>query len=72
MFEQTRTANHLKVLRSCLGLTQEQFAYELGTTVSTVNRWENGRTEPSKLARNSIRGLFARKRIPFDETLLPV
>lgn len=71
MIDQIRIANHIKVLRSCLHLTQEQFAYELGTTVSTVNRWENGRTEPSKLARNSIRGLFARKQIPFDDALLP-
>jgi transcriptional regulator with XRE-family HTH domain len=29
-----------------LGLTQEQFAHEVGVTFSTVNQWENGRRRP--------------------------
>lgn len=33
-------------LRKRLGLTQEQFAQEIGVTYSTVNRWENGRRRP--------------------------
>ena len=41
-------------LRSKLGLTQEELAHELGITVGTVNRWENGRFRPSKLARSTI------------------
>jgi putative transcriptional regulator len=41
-------------LRKKLGMTQEQLARELGVTVGTVNRWENGRFRPSPLA---IRGL---------------
>ena len=47
-------------LRSKLGLTQEELAHELGITVGTVNRWENGRFRPSKLARSTILE-FARK-----------
>lgn len=41
-------------LRTKLGLTQEELAHELGITVGTVNRWENGRFRPSKLARSTI------------------
>ena len=37
-------------LRLVTGLTQEQFASELGVTYSTVNRWENGRAKPSPIA----------------------
>lgn len=29
-----------------MGLTQEQFAREVGVTFSTVNLWENGRRRP--------------------------
>jgi putative transcriptional regulator len=37
-------------LRSRLKLTQEQFAARLGVTFPTVNRWENRRSRPSKMA----------------------
>ena len=47
-------------LRSKLGMTQEELAHALGITVGTVNRWENGRFRPSKLARSTIQE-FARK-----------
>jgi putative transcriptional regulator len=36
----------VKDLRQRLGLTQEQFAYEVGVTFSTVNQWENSRRRP--------------------------
>jgi putative transcriptional regulator len=36
----------VKELRSRLGLTQEQFAQEVGVTYSTVNHWENGKRTP--------------------------
>lgn len=31
-------------------LTQEELAQNLGVTTSTVNRWENGKSTPSRLA----------------------
>ncbi|RJR32571.1 MAG: XRE family transcriptional regulator [Deltaproteobacteria bacterium] len=36
----------VKGLRERLGLTQEQFAHEVGVTFGTVNQWENGRRRP--------------------------
>jgi putative transcriptional regulator len=50
----------IRDLRLSLSMTQEEFAHALGTTVSTVNRWENGHTRPSKLARTSLAGLSGR------------
>ena len=47
-------------LRRRLHMTQEEFAHAIGVTVSTVNRWENGHIEPSRLARRAIEGLAAR------------
>lgn len=49
-------------LRRKLNMTQEQFARELGVTVGTVNRWENGRFRPSPLAERAIKKLTTRLR----------
>jgi putative transcriptional regulator len=38
-------------LRQELGVSQEDFARQLGVSFATVNRWENGRHNPSRMAR---------------------
>lgn len=40
----------VKEVRRQLALSQEELAHALGVSFATVNRWENGRTIPSKLA----------------------
>ena len=40
----------IKKLRESFGMTQEDFAHELGVTFATVNRWENRKAVPSRLA----------------------
>lgn len=52
MFDQP--SEFVRTLRRELKMTQEEFAHELGITVGTVNRWENGRFRPSKLARATL------------------
>lgn len=42
-------------LRQLLGLTQEQFAAEVGVTLVTINRWENNRAKPLPLALKQIK-----------------
>lgn len=43
------TPTEIIEIRQSLGVTQERFAALLGTTVVTVNRWENGKVSPSRL-----------------------
>ncbi len=50
----------VKKLRKEMKLTQEQFAAKVGVTFSTVNRWENGRGNPSPLALRRIKELLNR------------
>ncbi len=40
----------VKEVRVQLGLSQEDLARELGVSYATINRWENGRFSPSRLA----------------------
>lgn len=41
------TPQGIRTLRERLHLTQEVFARILGVSFATVNRWENGKTEPT-------------------------
>ncbi|MGE0821544.1 MAG: helix-turn-helix domain-containing protein [Candidatus Binatia bacterium] len=41
------TPKKIRALREHLHLTQEVFARILGVSFATVNRWENGKTEPT-------------------------
>ena len=43
-------AARLRLLRSSLGLSQEQLARRLGVSFATVNRWESGRTPSARAA----------------------
>ncbi len=52
-------ATRLRLLRTRLGLSQEQLARRLGVSFATVNRWESGRSRPSPRARLAIAELEA-------------
>ncbi|MBE9019034.1 helix-turn-helix domain-containing protein [Chroococcidiopsidales cyanobacterium LEGE 13417] len=57
---QRQISNLIRELRLETGLTQEEFAAELGVTCSSVNRWENQRGKPSKLALKLIEQMLQR------------
>src|SRR5579885_2262572 len=44
------TGQRIRRLRGKLGLTQVQFAELMGVSFASVNRWENGQSNPSPLA----------------------
>lgn len=44
----------IRKVRKELGQSQEQFAQAVGVSFATVNRWENGKTVPSQLARRAL------------------
>lgn len=49
----------LKNLREEKNWSQEDLAHELGVSFSTINRWENGKTKPSKMAQAHINRLLS-------------
>lgn len=44
----------IKTIRQTVGMSQEQFADALSTTALSVNRWENGKTQPNKMAQTQL------------------
>lgn len=48
-------AAELKRIRQRHGWSQEDLARELGVSFATVNRWENCKTKPSRLAQDKIK-----------------
>ena len=50
-------------VRKQLNLTQKEMANELGVSFATINRWENGRTVPSQLARTQFNALCKKNNI---------
>ena len=55
-------AKQVKSLREQLRISQEDLAKELGVSFATVNRWENNRTQPSKLAKKQLEQFIILKR----------
>lgn len=53
-------ANQVRKIRQQLGLSQEELAHELGVSFSTINRWENSKTVPFKLARRQFEAFCER------------
>ncbi|EDP73581.1 helix-turn-helix domain-containing protein [Hydrogenivirga sp. 128-5-R1-1] len=51
------TGKEIRELRKKLGLTQEEFAQLLGVGFTTVNRWENGKSEPRGQALEALEKL---------------
>ena len=48
----------IKAIRLELGFTQEDLARKLGLALSTVSKWEQGVSFPSRLAREKITKLL--------------
>ena len=44
----------IKAIRSAANMNQEQFAATLGTTALSINRWENGKTIPNRMAQTQL------------------
>jgi len=54
-------AQKIKSLREQLRISQEDLAKELGVSFATVNRWENTKTQPSKLAKKQLEQFITSK-----------
>ena len=56
--EQPRIAQLVRETRQCLKLSQVKLATMLGVSFHSINRWENGRAQPSPLAMKQIKELL--------------
>ncbi|WP_218943551.1 helix-turn-helix domain-containing protein [Exilibacterium tricleocarpae] len=52
----------VKTLRARLSLSQEDLAKALGVSFATVNRWENGKTTPSRLAQKQFEQFYLKQK----------
>ena len=53
----TWNPDRIKSLRNKLNISQEKLAQRIGVSWHTVNRWENGKRQPSPLAIQALEKL---------------
>ncbi|OGO35739.1 MAG: hypothetical protein A2147_06670 [Chloroflexi bacterium RBG_16_57_8] len=51
---------NIREIRTRLGCSQETLAQQIGVSLSTVQRWEKQRTQPSRLARQALQRVLNR------------
>ena len=61
-------AESIKQVRAELNISQEELAHELGVSFATVNRWENGSYNPSRLAKKSFETFCKTKNVCLGES----
>ena len=60
----------IKKIRTHMNMNQTEFAERLNVTFATVNRWENGRALPNKLAQDKIYDLCKEYDVPVYDMVL--
>ena len=60
----------IKQIRSSLNLSQTEFAEQLGVSFQTVNRWENGKVIPNRLAQSKIYDFCKEKQVPVYDFII--
>lgn len=60
----------LKKIRTHLNMSQTELAERLNVTFATINRWENGRTVPNKLAQSKLCELCKEKSVAVYDMIL--
>lgn len=60
----------IKQIRSYLNLSQTEFAEQLGVSFQTVNRWENGKVIPNRLAQSKIYDFCKEKQVPVYDFII--
>ena len=53
-----RLKENVRELRRKMGWAQEDLAWEIGVSLSTVQRWEKQGAKPTRLARRELTRLF--------------
>ena len=70
IFWRSDMKNLIKKIRFYLNMSQTEFAEYMNVSFATVNRWENGRAVPNKLAQMRLHELCKARAVPvYDMTL---
>lgn len=62
--------NTLYTIRKALGITQTEFAKQIGVSFATVNRWENGKAEPSEKTQSKILDICRERKLNIANIVL--
>jgi len=57
----------VKQARLDIGTSQEELAHALNVSYVTINRWENGKSEPNRLAKSVFFSFCSKKGINFRD-----
>lgn len=60
----------IKAIRSAANMNQEQFASALGTTPLSINRWENGKTLPNRMAQTQLYNFCKERELDIVEIIV--
>ena len=58
----------IKYVREKLNMSQEDLARALNVSFATINRWENGKTKPIKIAQAAFDTFCKKHGISFNES----
>ena len=60
----------IKEIRNSINMSQSEFAEKIGVSFATVNRWENGRAVPNRMAQSRIYSICVEHDVPLNEIIL--
>ena len=60
----------IKAIRFAANINQEQFASALGTTPLSINRWENGKTLPNRMAQTQLYNFCKERNIDVAQLII--
>ena len=61
-------SDYVKMVREKMSMSQEDLARALNVSFATINRWENGKTRPNKLAKSVFIAFCKKQGIPAMDT----
>ena len=60
----------IQQIRQYIGLSQTEMASKIGVRFATINRWENGHSEPTRLAQEGLYTLCENLNVPVYEMII--
>ena len=58
----------IKYVREKLNMSQEDLAHALNVSFATINRWENSKNKPVRMAQVAFNKFCRKHKISFDES----